>query len=82
MQDYHTLANEKAVEHPTDARMSARPQLEESVAKRSRVGKTKIRAVFGQEFNQSSGIRKDINRPRLNLGKDALMEVLDLVAHK
>jgi hypothetical protein len=82
MQDDHTLANEKAVERPTDARMSARPQFEQSFAKRSRVGKTKIRAVLGKEFNQSSVIRKDINRPRLNLGKDALVEVLDFVAHR
>jgi hypothetical protein len=37
--------------------------------------------VFDQEFNQTSIVRKNVNGPRLNLGKDALVEILNLVAH-
>ena len=81
MHDHHTLADEKTVERPTDAGMPARPQLEEPFAKRPRVGQAKTRAVLGQEFNQTSVIRKDVNRPGFDLGKDARVEILDLVAH-
>lgn len=77
----YTLANEKTVERSTDAGMPARPQLKETFAKRPRMRKTKIRAVFDQELNRTSIVRKNVNGPRLDLGKDALMETLDLVAH-
>ncbi len=82
MHDHYTLANEKTVERTTDAGMPARPQLKEAFAKRPRMRKTKIRAVFDQEFNQTSIVRKDVNGPRLDLGKDALVEIIDLVAHR
>jgi hypothetical protein len=81
MHDHHTLADEKTVERATDAGLPARPELEETFAKRPRMGETKIRAVFDQEFHQTGIVRKDINGPRLDLSKDALVEILDLVAH-
>lgn len=82
MHDHYTLANEKTVERSTDAGMPARPQLKEAFTKRTRMRKTKIRAVFDQQFNQTSIVRKDANGPRLDLGKNALVEILDLVAHR
>jgi len=81
MHNHYMLANEKTVKRPSDAGMPARPQLKETFAKRPRMRKTEIRAVFDQEFNQTSIVRKNVNGPRLNLGKDALVEILNLVAH-
>lgn len=82
MHDHYTLANEKTLERTTDAGMPARPQLKEALAKRPRMRKTKIRAMFDQEFNQPGIVRKDVNGARLDLSKDAPVEILDLVAHK
>jgi hypothetical protein len=45
------------------------------------VGKAKTRAVLDEEFDQASVVRKDIDGPGIDLGKDTLMEILDLVAH-
>ncbi len=38
--------------------------------------------MFPQKLDQSSIIRQDIDRPRLNFGKHSLMEVLDLKHHE
>jgi hypothetical protein len=37
--------------------------------------------VINQEFDQTSIVRENVNRPRFDFGKDALMEVLDLEGH-
>jgi len=44
--DYHTLADQKAVERSANARTSARSELEQSIPERTSVRKPKIRALF------------------------------------
>ena len=35
----------------------------------------------GQKFDQASVVRQNIDRPRLDLSQDTLMEVVDLIGH-
>ena len=42
---------------------------------------SKTRAVLDQQLNKARIICKDIDRPRFDLGKHTLMEVLDLKRH-
>lgn len=41
----------------------------------------KIRAVIYQQFQQPRVVRKDVKGPRLDLGKDAFVEVFDHKRH-
>ena len=81
MQDHHSLADEKTVEHPPDPGATPRPKLEKPITHCPRMRKAKVRPVIDQEFNQASIIRKDVDRPGFDLGQDALVEILDPVAH-
>jgi hypothetical protein len=81
MQDHHTLANKKAVERPTNTGITVRPQFEEPLAKSPRVRETKTGAVFDQELDQTGIVRENVYGPRFDFGKDAVVEILDLVSH-
>lgn len=41
----------------------------------------KARTVFGQQFNKTGVVGKDIDWPRFDVGKYALVEVFDLERH-
>ena len=37
--------------------------------------------MLGQKLNQASVVRQNVDRPRLDLCQNALMEVVDLIGH-
>jgi hypothetical protein len=76
-----TLSKEKTIERAANARPATRSQLEQSTAEGPRVRQPKTGTVFDQQLYQTRIVSKDINRPRFDLGKYTLVEVLDLKGH-
>lgn len=80
--DHHNApADEKAVDGAPDSRASSRSELEEATAHGARVRQPQVWPVFHQQLDEASVVGKYVDRPRLNLGEDAGVEVLDLVRH-
>ncbi len=80
VQHDNALADQKAIERAADARPTARPKFEQPVAERARMRKAKTWPVFDQQFNETHIVGKNIDRPRFDLCKDALVEILELNA--
>ncbi len=77
MHDDHAPTDKETVERAANAYLSTWAQLEEPAAERTGVWKAKIRAVVCQQLQQSCIVCKGVNRPRLDFGEHALMEILD-----
>ena len=82
MHDDHSSTDKKTVERAANAHLAVGPQLEKPAAKRTRVRKPEIRPVLCQQLQQSRIVREDVNRPRLDLRENALVEVLDSKRHE
>jgi hypothetical protein len=74
--------NEKAVEGPTNTRPTARPQLKQAIAKSSRIRQFQIGTMLDEQFDDSRVVRENIDGPRLDLGLNSLMEVLNGKCHE
>jgi hypothetical protein len=81
VQHSDSFAHHEAVEGATYARVASRPSLEQASAQWARMWQSKTRAVLDQQLNKARIICKDIDRPRFDLSKDTLMEILDLKRH-
>jgi len=81
MHNDNSPTHEEAVHRSANAGATVRTKLEESVAHAARVRKAQVRPVLDQEFDQPCVVRDYIDRPRLDLGQDSWVEVLDCVGH-
>lgn len=71
----------KAVECATDAFSPSRSKLEGSASHRTAARHVKCRTELHEELDKPSVVGDDINRPRLNLIEDLLVEVVKCVRH-
>nr|WP_310567197.1 hypothetical protein [Hydrogenophaga sp.] len=78
---HHKLADQKAVERASDACAASWPQLEEAVAHCTGVRQAEVCAVLGEQFDQVRIVGRHIDRPCLNLGQNARVEVFDFVSY-
>lgn len=76
---YHNAAAEKeTVEGSADTGATTRTKLEEPVPECARMRKPQAWAMLSKKLDKAGVVRQDIDRPRLDLGEHALVEVLDL----
>lgn len=80
--DHDALPEKETVKGTTDARTITWPELEQAFAQGARVRQPKAWPVLCQEFDQTSVVSDNVDRPRLDLCQNARMEVLDLVRHR
>lgn len=73
--------DEKTIERPADTRATARPQLEQTIAERSRIRQLQVGAMLDQQFDDSRVVRENIDRPGFDLGQHSGMEVLNRKCH-
>ena len=57
---------------------TTRPELEEPIAKGTRVRKPKARPMLRKQFDKPRIVSQHIDKPRFNLGKNSLVKVFDL----
>ena len=81
MQHHDALANEKAIERSSYARLALRSEFEEAISERTRMRKPQVRAVLREKLNNPCIVRENICGPRFDLCKNFRMKVFDGVRH-
>ena len=74
-------ADHEAVKRTANSFAASGAQFEQPVAERSRMRQPQIRSMFYQHFRQSRVIRKYVDRPCLDVGEHAFMEIFDFKRH-
>ena len=82
MQHDNPTSHDETVESAADSRPAARAKLEEPVTKRARMRQPETWTVPFQQFDEAGIVGKDIDGPRLDLGENAFVEVLDVKTHR
>jgi hypothetical protein len=82
VQHHDPLTHEKTVKRPSNPGATPRTKLKQPITESARVRQPQVWPEFQQQFYQASIVRKDIHRPRLNLGQNTLMKVFDLERYR
>ena len=81
MQHDDASVAQKAVERTTNPRATTRSQLEQTIAKRARVGQAELGPCSISNSVRRGVISNYVNWPRLHLGEDPSVVVLDFKRH-
>ncbi len=81
MQNYDLPPDNEAVERTAYAFPSSGPKLEEAASHSPAVRHAKHRAELHEKFDQPSVVGHNVDRPRLYLVEDLLVEIVEVVGH-
>lgn len=77
MQNYDPSSDHEAVERAADSLPASRSQLEETASHGPAVRHAKCRTELHEKFDKPSVVGDDVNRSRLDLVENLLVEVVE-----